>query len=266
MLERENERKSVAHTPVDRSQGGLSDISRSSAGSSSDLSDSEDEAEHLSHRSGIVSFESETTIRTALSPKEKRPRSGLPFGMGRLLWPNAQAKHAAEASELVNLATSAAPPPSATSPADGTDLVDVSGDTKGPDQSESIDEASTSSTPAELTAMRDLDDKILREALAELSNGGMFYSQEFDLTRCTQRRWQLLLEEKLATRAKGKAFDDSLIDPEGIPAIDLQKEEPSSRMPLAQRADRRFWWNRWLSKPLLAAGASGDKTVPKYLC
>ena len=30
--------------------------------------------------------------------------------------------------------------------------------------------------------------------------------------------------------------------------------EPSATLPLWRRVDRQYWWNEWLSKPLLDAG------------
>ena len=34
--------------------------------------------------------------------------------------------------------------------------------------------------------------------------------------------------------------------------------EPSVMLPLWRRVDRRFWWNEWLSKPLIDAGVSAS--------
>lgn len=31
-------------------------------------------------------------------------------------------------------------------------------------------------------------------------------------------------------------------------------DEPSNTLPLWRRVDRQYWWNEWLSKPLVDAG------------
>ena len=37
--------------------------------------------------------------------------------------------------------------------------------------------------------------------------------------------------------------------------------EPSATLPLWRRVDRQYWWNEWLSKPLLDAGVSTSVAI-----
>lgn len=249
VLSEESDRRTDTHTPLERSQGGLSDISRSSAASSAESSDEEDLDDSSSASQPPLGTDASTS-RSSAKAKDAA-KTSLPFGLGRLLWPNVQAKHAAEASQLVNLANVASPPGSATSPAEALDVannaqVASSAETAG---------ASQLSDP-EAAAMRELDKKILKEALAELTNGAMYFSHDFDLTRCTQTRWQQLKEEKASATSRTQASERraSLSVETVKQSIDLRLEEPSPLVSLAKRADRRFWWNNWLSKPLLDAG------------
>ena len=263
------------NTPVlGRSTGDLSDISRSSTPSSTDSSDAEQEEEAVVKGPMASNISSEGVDKnTKQSPtavrsedqKAKNPRTSLSFGIGRYLWPSLQAKHTAEASELVSLANTVTPPRSATSPAEAAELVNASA--KMQDMPSLSNTASQAVQPgdSETASMAELDKKILREALAELTNGAMYYSQDFDLTRCTQTRWQLLREEKLAAKAKSKS-PKAAQRPDGRNvqagqaeedvSIDMRTEEPLSSTSLAQRADKRFWWNNWLCRPLMDAGVS----------
>lgn len=291
MLSEQHKHQKSSRQPLERSLGGLSDISRSSAASSTDSSDVEDEHDHLaagpsSGNTPAALVKKEQTAETEsldskaslAEQKAKRSRPSVSFGLGKLLWPSLQAKHTAEASELVKLASSATPPISATSQSETEEVVAVAeAAQKVPVPSEEAERAVRPADP-EAASMVDLDKKILREALAELANGAMYYSQDFDLTRCTQKRWLQLKEEKLSARSAGrspkpkqaipltgKAAED--VDNDEV-LIDMRKEEPSSMLPLAQRADRRFWWNNWLSKPLIDAGvrACSRKYVFRLIC
>ena len=290
MLSEQHKHQESSRQPLDKSLGGLSDISRSSAASSTDSSDVEDENDHLAagplsgntpaapvKKQQTAETESLDSKASLAEQKAKRSRPSLSFGLGKLLWPSLQAKHTAEASELVKLASSATPPISATSQPETEAVVDIAEKAlKVPVPSEEAEPAVRPADP-EAASMVELDKKILREALAELTNGAMYYSQDFDLTRCTQKRWLQLKEEKLSARSAGRSpKPKQAIPPTGKAAeavdndevlIDMRKEEPSSMLPLAQRADRRFWWNNWLSKPLVDAGvrACRHKHIPQLI-
>ncbi|KIK59630.1 hypothetical protein GYMLUDRAFT_44597 [Collybiopsis luxurians FD-317 M1] len=115
---------------------------------------------------------------------------------------------------------------------------------------------SATAPPPETTEEKhsELEDKILRECLREFSKG-MFYAYTFDITRSLQHK-----QERMA---KSKKQHDLLADLDALPSKDASVfeldnidplAEPYPTLPLWRRVDRQFWWNEWLSKPLVDAG------------
>ncbi|KAI1794623.1 SacI homology domain-containing protein [Ganoderma leucocontextum] len=101
----------------------------------------------------------------------------------------------------------------------------------------------------------ELEDKIIRECIREYTRGGMYFAYSFDLTRS--------LQHKHVLRARARAQDglkETLHILEAARRLSPTDDkvdvlvEPSAALPLWRRVDRRFWWNEWLSKPLVDAG------------
>ncbi|KAI0636699.1 SacI homology domain-containing protein [Trametes polyzona] len=100
----------------------------------------------------------------------------------------------------------------------------------------------------------ELEDKIVRECIREFTRGGMYFAYTFDITRSLQHKHELIEKAKTqnALLETLNALDDSQrLSP--MSEIDVLAE-PSAALPLWRRVDRRFWWNEWLSKPLIDEG------------
>ena len=176
----------------------------------------------------------------ALKPtSHKKAKPSVSWGISNFFWPAPAETTADSTSRLISLAGSAAaavndrednttagntPVFPATSPCESQLVIDTQLDAPSP---------------------MGLNKKILKETISDLTSGGYFFSQDFDLTRCTQKRWGMLEEEKKASPSSS-----------GDLSMDLRKEEPSMSLTLSGRADKRFWWNNWMSKPFTDAGVS----------
>ncbi|KAI0647334.1 SacI homology domain-containing protein [Trametes meyenii] len=113
-----------------------------------------------------------------------------------------------------------------------------------------------------------LEEKIVRECIREFTRGGMYFAYTFgglslcmaytwsaDVTRSLQHKHELIDKAKAqnALLESLNALDDShRLSPLGD-TVDVLAE-PSAALPLWRRVDRRFWWNEWLSKPLIDEG------------
>ncbi|KAI0672944.1 SacI homology domain-containing protein [Trametes maxima] len=100
-----------------------------------------------------------------------------------------------------------------------------------------------------------LEEKIVRECIREFTRGGMYFAYTFDVTRSLQHKHELIDKAKAqnALLESLNALDDSKrLSPPGD-TVDVLAE-PSAALPLWRRVDRRFWWNEWLSKPLIDEG------------
>ncbi|KAH9945870.1 SacI homology domain-containing protein [Epithele typhae] len=123
---------------------------------------------------------------------------------------------------------------------------------------EVIESIIAASAPAPDTAEQrhsELEEKIVRECVREFSRGGMYFTYTFDMTRSLQHKHELVSAAKSKTVLLDKldALDESQRLGPATEKVDVLVE-PSAALPLWRRVDRRFWWNEWLSKPLIDAG------------
>ncbi|THU85663.1 hypothetical protein K435DRAFT_869083 [Dendrothele bispora CBS 962.96] len=128
----------------------------------------------------------------------------------------------------------------------------------------------------------ELEDKILRECVREFVRGGMYFAYTFDITRSLQHKQELvakakkqseLLDDLLPPKDKDRKGKDKDKGPNSPTRKAQDKEphvhsaghihegdkvnplaEPNPTLPLWRRVDKQFWWNEWLSKPLIDAG------------
>ncbi|KAL0565241.1 hypothetical protein V5O48_016787 [Marasmius crinis-equi] len=119
---------------------------------------------------------------------------------------------------------------------------------------------SNTAPPPETTEEKhtELETKIVRECIREFVKGGMYFAYHFDITRSLQRKQEQV--------AKAKKHDALLADLNALPKSEREKRvsqaedkvdplvEPNLTLPLWRRVDKQFWWNEWLSKPLIDAG------------
>lgn len=79
--------------------------------------------------------------------------------------------------------------------------------------------------------------------------------QRADITRSLQHKHELIEKAKSqnALLESLNALDDSKRLSPVSDTVDVLAE-PSAALPLWRRVDRRFWWNEWLSKPLVDQG------------
>ncbi|ESK89839.1 hypothetical protein Moror_824 [Moniliophthora roreri MCA 2997] len=103
----------------------------------------------------------------------------------------------------------------------------------------------------------ELETKIVRECIREFVKGGMYFAYHFDITRSLQHKqeqvtksWKqdaLLADLNALPKSaqKGPTIEEIKVDP---------LAEPNPTLPLWRRVDKQFWWNEWLSKPLIDAG------------
>lgn len=194
-------------------------------------------------------------------------------GLGRWFWPTYSENSKTASSQLVTWSESASPTSlnSFLESSDGqSNAVTAAAalDSKGkgkPVPKPLLD-------PSEAANLRLLDARILKEALADLTSGGFFFSQDFDLTTCAQRKWRALTVEVAQARGtpyhskkhhhhkaeKGTAPNQPDKSLPKASETDIRTQDPSISEPLCQRADRRFWYNRWLSKNLTDVGVRSD--------
>ncbi|RDB21105.1 Phosphatidylinositide phosphatase SAC2 [Hypsizygus marmoreus] len=99
----------------------------------------------------------------------------------------------------------------------------------------------------------ELEEKIVRECVRELTKGGMYFAYTFDITRSLQHK-----QEQVAKYQKQHSLLaelNALPSPEAVEGTKISPmTEPHPMLPLWRRVDRRFWWNEWLSKPFIDAG------------
>ena len=93
-----------------------------------------------------------------------------------------------------------------------------------------------------------------------------------DITRTLQHKHELITKAKTqnALLETLNALDDAKRLSPVSDTVDVLAE-PSAALPLWRRVDRRFWWNEWLSKPLIDAGvhysaflATADRNLTCY--
>ncbi|OSD08576.1 hypothetical protein PYCCODRAFT_1429632 [Trametes coccinea BRFM310] len=126
------------------------------------------------------------------------------------------------------------------------------------DPEEVLDSIVSSAAPPPQTVEQkhtELENKIVRECIREFTRGGMYFSYVFDITRSLQHKHELIEKAKTqnALLESPNALDDSKRLSPASDTVDVLAE-PSAALPLWRRVDRRFWWNEWLSKPLIDAG------------
>ncbi|KAK9894709.1 hypothetical protein P389DRAFT_100396 [Cystobasidium minutum MCA 4210] len=193
---------------------------------------------------------------TAVQAKARKPAAT--YGLGRFFWSSKARVEEGDSSKLVDWAEGATPP---TTPASVDADVTVKAIAKDQAASISPDSSKTKKTQAETENLKALDKKILRELVIELTSGGFFFSQDFDLTTCMQAKWQTLQDSIGAAKpASARRDQHQSSSKHSHPhhghksTVDIRGEEPRASEPLAHRADRRFWYNRWLSRDLLDTG------------
>ncbi|KAI8458463.1 SacI homology domain-containing protein [Phakopsora pachyrhizi] len=81
-----------------------------------------------------------------------------------------------------------------------------------------------------------LDKRFIRELNHELSNGGMYFALDWDITHTFQSNFGNSLEKPLK------------------PTQSDQKHHLSTTSPLHRRAKRKFWWNRLMILPFIKSG------------
>ena len=232
----------------------------------------------------------EAPIATQAETRHKKAKPSLAFGLGRLFWSAPAEKSGDSPSELISLA--ATPTVSASSSLDASTLQQQASAAQKVPSPATVTTAAPSSPDA--ASLRELDKKVLRQVVAELTSGGYFYSHDFDITRCAQKSWEALKQEKLGSRvaapaepastsqrparaagllrkraesgqtagaAAGQANGSEEAADDAAVEVDLRKEEPRMMTPLTQRADKRFWYNSWISKPFADAGLHEYLTV-----
>ncbi|TFK30155.1 hypothetical protein FA15DRAFT_726049 [Coprinopsis marcescibilis] len=108
----------------------------------------------------------------------------------------------------------------------------------------------------------ELEEKVVRECIKELTKGGMYWAYTFDITRSLQHKQeQIAKSQKQQELLEGLGALPSSNDAEGYPQSPKYYgekvsplAEPNPTLPLWRRVDRQFWWNEWISKPFIDAG------------
>ncbi|KAI0822863.1 SacI homology domain-containing protein [Trametes gibbosa] len=127
------------------------------------------------------------------------------------------------------------------------------------DREEVIESIVASAAPAPQTVEErhsELEEKIVRECIREFTRGGMYFAYAFaDITRSLQHKHDMIEKAKAqnALLEQLNALDDSSRLSPPRETVDVLAE-PSAALPLWRRVDRRFWWNEWLTKPLIDGG------------
>ncbi|KAH9857173.1 SacI homology domain-containing protein [Lenzites betulinus] len=128
------------------------------------------------------------------------------------------------------------------------------------DREEVIESIVASAAPPPRTVEErhsELEEKIVRECIREFTRGGMYFSYAFDITRSLQHKHEMIEKNKAqnALLEQLNALDDNnrLSPPSETVEV---LAEPSAALPLWRRVDRRFWWNEWLTKPLIDGGCA----------
>ncbi|EKM55175.1 uncharacterized protein PHACADRAFT_184007 [Phanerochaete carnosa HHB-10118-sp] len=101
----------------------------------------------------------------------------------------------------------------------------------------------------------ELEEKILKEIVHQFSRGGMYFAYCFDITRSLQHKQEMISKAKKRSTLLSdlNAVDEQcMLSPEDGKVHVVG--DPSATLPLWRRVDRQYWWNEWLSKPLLDAG------------
>ncbi|RXW13347.1 hypothetical protein EST38_g12505 [Candolleomyces aberdarensis] len=110
---------------------------------------------------------------------------------------------------------------------------------------------------------RELEEKVVRECVRELTKGGMYFAYTFDITRSLQHK-----QEQIAKSQKQHALLQGL---GALPSDDTSSSglyspypkdgekvsalaEPNPTLPLWRRVDKQFWWNESMSKAFIDAG------------
>lgn len=228
----------------------------------------------------------------------KHNKKSASFGLGRFFWSGSSQDGAADSdpSKLISMAGAATTPvPENTDPLEKAGAGVGRAEDNAKSASILIHAEETQQEQPDVSQLKELDKKILKEALAEMTSGAMFFSHDFDLTRCVQHRYEQIKEDKIAASRSPRHAKSADLDRKGqimsigkedskrwVPGkdrkdrpslrgdrdstygrsndvdIDLRREEPSMITPLSQRADKRFWWNNWLSRPFTDAGVSAE--------
>lgn len=123
------------------------------------------------------------------------------------------------------------------------DASDVDASSVAPAPAPETVEAAVATSPDKSDAdvarsQAELDQKVVSELLRTMN--GLYFSFDLDVTRSYQRKHDLIVNSAGSS-------------PQASPSAFL---EPQANLPLWRRADRRFWWNRHLTRPFVEAGVS----------
>ncbi|EFI28328.1 hypothetical protein CC1G_13857 [Coprinopsis cinerea okayama7 len=107
---------------------------------------------------------------------------------------------------------------------------------------------------------RELEEKVVRECISQLTKGCMYWAYNFDITRSLQHKQEQIAKsqkqhELLHGLGALPKTDSGVYSPypkDGEKVSPLA--EPYPTLPLWRRVDRQFWWNEWMAKPLVDAG------------
>lgn len=107
---------------------------------------------------------------------------------------------------------------------------------------------------------RELEEKVVRECIRELTKGCMYWAYTFDITRSLQHKQEQIAKAQkqhnllhglgaLPTTESG-SYSPYPKDGEKVSPL----AEPYPTLPLWRRVDKQFWWNEWMAKPFVDAG------------
>ena len=148
------------------------------------------------------------------------------------------------------------------------------------ERAEVIENILSSTAPPPATAEErhsEMETKIVRECIREFTKGGMYFAYNFGMTYPVRSMiYDILTCTKDVTRSlqhkqeqvlKFQKEHDLLAGLGALPSPENKDEdhpsdpisvsplaEPNSAFPLWRRVDKQFWWNEWMSKPLIDAG------------
>ncbi|KAF5315948.1 hypothetical protein D9611_005058 [Ephemerocybe angulata] len=127
---------------------------------------------------------------------------------------------------------------------------------------------------------KELEEKVVRECVRELTKGGMYFAYTFDITRSLQHKQEQIAKSQKqrallgtlgalpsssgshtatladADRPNPDPITDGLHSPypkDGAQGI-YPLAEPNPALPLWRRVDKQFWWNECMAKPFIDAG------------
>ncbi|KAH6895050.1 SacI homology domain-containing protein [Coprinopsis sp. MPI-PUGE-AT-0042] len=86
---------------------------------------------------------------------------------------------------------------------------------------------------------KELEEKVVRECIGQLTKGGMYWAYTFGASNSIIPHSQISKKHELL---------------EGLGALGSDSNLPSPKEGESVRVDKQFWWNEWMSKPFVDAG------------